>query len=140
VLTGFTPASPVIQQLRDAALAQPEAAAGQVGGAVLNLENNLESYSPTAKPVALYWVGRAKVAAADERTREEGMLQLLRIAAVYGDQHPELAAAGLYHTMEAMTKANQPTQTAAVRKELLDRYGQTYYAGVAKGQGGGEKR
>lgn len=134
VLQGFTPANPAIRQLRDAALAQREAAAGRIGNAVANLENNLETFLPAVKPVALYWVGRAKIAAADERTRQHGMLQLLRIAAVYGDQNPELAGAGLYHTMDALAKANRAAQSIAVRKELLERYGQTYYAARVKDQ------
>jgi hypothetical protein len=140
VLRGFTPASPVMLQLRDAALAQQEALAGQFGAAVANVESNLEAYSPLAKPVALYWIGRARLASADQRTRQEGMLQLLRIAAVYGDQHPELAAAGLFYTMEALNQANAAAQGVAVRKELLERYGQTYFAAQAKEQTGAKAR
>ncbi len=132
VLRGFTPTAPVIQQLRDAALAQREVLAGESAGAITHLENNLDSFSPLARPVALYWIGRAKLPSSDERTRQEGMLQLLRIAAVYGDQQPELAAAGLYHTLETMTQNNAAAQAVAVRKELLERYGQTYYAAQIK--------
>jgi hypothetical protein len=134
VLRGFTPTHPVIQQLRDAALAQREVQLGQAGGAVTNLENNLSTYSALSKPVALYWIGRAQVASGDERIRQEGMLQLLRIAAVFGDKFPELAAAGLYHTMRALGDGNASAPSAAVRKELLDRYGHTFHAALVKGQ------
>jgi hypothetical protein len=134
VLRGFAPASPAVEQLREIALAQREVAAGQSAAAVANVESKLNQLSPIAKPVALYWIGRAKIIAADERTRQEGMLQLLRIAAVYGEQHPELAAAGLFHTMEGLAATSGAAQSAAVRKELLDRYGQTYYAARAKEQ------
>jgi hypothetical protein len=140
VLRGFAPASPAVEQLRDVALAQREVIAGQSGAAIANLETKLEGFSPVAKPVALYWIGRAKITAANERTRQDGMLQLLRIAAVYGDQHPELAAAGLFHTMEGLANTSGAAQSAAVRKELLDRYGQTYYAARAKEQPTGKQK
>ena len=52
---------------------------------------------------------------------------------------PELAAAGLYHTMQAMNAANAGPQAAAVRKELLERYGQTFHAALAKNEPGGAK-
>lgn len=132
VLRNFTPSAPIVQQLRDIAFAQREVLTGKRGNAVQYLEDNLESFSPVIRPAALYWIGRAALQSSDERTRQQGMLQLLRIAAVYGDRQPELAAAGLYFTMEAMTQNSAAAQAAAVRKELLERYGHTYYAAQVK--------
>jgi hypothetical protein len=94
--------------------------------------------SQASRPIALYWLGRAQLASDDPQVRREGALSLLRLPALHGAAHPELAAAGLYESMRLMQELKDSTATTALRKELLANYGQTYYGGKVRaglGQG-----
>lgn len=134
VLSGIEDEHPAMIQLRDIAMAQHEVTIGESGAAIGKLEQNLDKFAPANKPLAVYWLGKSKLQSDDGRVRREGILQLLHLPAVYGKQFPELAAAGLYEAMQAFATANDEDSRAAVRRELLDRYGQTYHAAKVKAE------
>jgi hypothetical protein len=56
------------------------------------------------------------------------------VPAVYGPRHPELAAAALYQGFKAFQAAGRSQPAAALRRELLDRYGQTYHAALLRAE------
>jgi hypothetical protein len=134
VLKGIQGRHPALAQLRNIAAAQDEVMRGSPGPAASGLEREWETFLPTNKPLALYWVGRAKAASSQHSVRQEGILQLLRLPAVYGEAYPELAAAGLYQTIRAMEASGDTDSLAAVRQELLKHYGHTYHAGSVKAE------
>jgi hypothetical protein len=130
-LASITEASGQMAELRQIVEAQRELAAGSPGGKVRALATALPSLEAANKPLALYWLGRAKLAASDPREQQLGILHLLEIAAAHGASQPELAAAGLFEAMHALEKRKDIRGSVAVRGELLGKYGQTYHAAKA---------
>jgi hypothetical protein len=127
VLRGIEGQLPLLAELRDIAGAQLEVANGQPGPAVSSLANRLNAMSAANKPLAIYWLGIAKLLSDQEPVQREGVLQLLHLPAVYGKQSPELAAAALYRTMGTFHTWKDDSAQSAIRRELLGQYGQTYY-------------
>jgi hypothetical protein len=134
VLAGIEDRELAALQLTAIVKAQAEVLAGKSGPALSGLETSLESLSAENKPLALYWLGKAQIAAESEATRREGVLQLLHIPAVYGDAAPELAAAALHQAMLTLAELGDAKGSIAVRKELLEQYGHTHFAGVVKNE------
>ncbi len=132
VLDGVDQADLAAAQLTGLVRAQAEVLAGTPGPALSGLETSLESLSPENVPAARYWLGLAKLADDDERVRQTGILQLLRIPPLHGDRAPELAGAALYQAMQALAKQGDAKGSIAVRKELLEHFGHTYFAKQAK--------
>jgi hypothetical protein len=58
----------------------------------------------------------------------------MRLPAWFGESHPQLAAAGLYHTMQTLSAAQDATGSISVRDELLERFGHTYFAARVREQ------
>jgi hypothetical protein len=108
--------------------AQLQLARGAPDQAAQTLAAQLPEISREARPVALYWLGKARVAQADEPSRREGLLYLLELPAVFGQREPELAAAGLYDAMQTLAALGDTKGSIAVRRELLDRYAPTWHA------------
>ena len=127
VLRGIEGKHPSLAELRDIAGAQLEVANGQPGTAVSSLTNRLHEMSVANKPLAIYWLGIAKLLSDREQVQREGVLQLIYLPAIYGKQSPELAAAALYRTMSAFNTWQDDPAQSAIRRELLGQYGQTYY-------------
>lgn len=121
-----------VSQLRDILLAAQEVQQGRVGPAVGALETSLRGIEPANRPLALYTLGTAKLLAPDERARLEGIVYLLKLPALYGKQNSELAAAGLFACIEPLVALRDPKGSAAVRSELLNRYGKTVHAARIK--------
>ncbi|MFW6171156.1 MAG: hypothetical protein ACODAD_11745 [Planctomycetota bacterium] len=96
------------------------------------LTGQLDQLDDDLKPLALYWLGQARLAESDSESESDswraGVLDLLRIPALFGEQSPELAAAGLCLAMRTLAKTGDMTGSIAIRRELLDRYGQTWHA------------
>lgn len=128
VLKGVKQGDPISDQLVALVKAQAEVVDGSPGPALSALETSLESFSRENRPAAHYWLGAAKVAAPEKATQQAGILQLLHIPAIYGETAPELAGAALYEAMTTLTKLGDEKGAIAIRKELLDEYGHTYYA------------
>ena len=130
VLAAMASEQPALRELREIVLAQQEIAGGRNAEAVRRLDPKWRTYLPFNQPLALYWLGLGLVRAEDRPTREQGLLYLLRIPALYGGEQPDVAAAALYHSWETLSKLDDARGSVAVRKELLERYGQTYFAGL----------
>ncbi|MEQ8784903.1 MAG: hypothetical protein RIC55_01330 [Pirellulaceae bacterium] len=122
----------VLTQLRDIALAQQEVQSGEPGAAVDKLANSIDKLSPGAKPLAQYWIARAHLNRDAAPTQLDGVLEMLRVPALYGDQFPELAAAGLYDAMNRLAELGDNPGSVAVRRELLTQYPGTVYAKKVK--------
>ena len=123
---------PAIVELKEILAAQRQLVAGHPARAVSQLSGRWESLSAAHKPLALYWLGMSKMSGAGNGSKESGLLDLLRIPAHHGDAHPDLAAAALFQTMQALHESGDALGSVAVRNELLLRYGQTYFADRAK--------
>ncbi len=96
--------------------------------AIQLLQRHWDQFTGDLQPLALYWLGQARLASADQALRQQGLLDLLRIAAVHGPQQPELAAAALDLAMHTVAQLGDMKGSIAIRRELLDRYGQTWHA------------
>jgi hypothetical protein len=132
VLAAVTERQGLLGELREIVLAQAEIAAKRPNEAVARLSQILDRMSPANKPLALYWLGLTKLQSDQPRTRQEGLLELLHVPALYGKSHPHLAAAALFRAMHALADQNNSAGAMAVRGELLARYGQTYHAAKAQ--------
>lgn len=129
VLSGIEDTEGPLAELRDVAMAQREVASGKIGAAVNELDETVDRFSPTARPLALWWRGMARIKSSEERLRRrQGVLDLLHLPAIYGAEHPELAAAGLYHAMETLAELGDQRSAKALRNELVVNYGQTSHA------------
>lgn len=108
--------------------AQMQLEQGEPDSAIRLLTGELDGLDESLKPLALYWLGQARVSDSEKNVRRVGVLDLLRIPAFFGQDHPELAAAGLYVAMHTLADAGDMTGSIAIRRELLDRYGGTWHA------------
>jgi hypothetical protein len=108
--------------------AQLQLAQGAPDQAAQRLQPHLPDVNRAVRPAALYWLGLAQVAHGAVPRRREGLLNLLTLPAVFGPSEPELAAAGLYVAHGTLVDLGDATGSIAVRRELLDRYGQTWHA------------
>lgn len=127
-LRGVTGQQSLVTELREILLAEQEVLAGKPGEATNRLQWMNQRMSPTTKPIALYWLGRAKLLADDENSQREGVLQLLHLPALYGSAYPDLAGAALFESMNALEKLSDMPGSIALRKELLQKFGQTVHA------------
>jgi hypothetical protein len=106
--------------------------AAHLGDSAANGEFGGHSPPYSWHPAALYWLGLAGIQSADEGAIRDGLLALLTLPAAYRSQHPELAAAGLYHAATALDKLKDDQGAAAVRSELTGQFGATYYGAKAR--------
>ncbi len=88
-----------LPQLKSIVDAQLQLSRGEVNGAVESLQRQRSQFPQDLQPLALYWLGQARLAGVNTDGRQEGLLDLLRIPALFGTRQPELAAAGLYLAM-----------------------------------------
>jgi len=106
---------------------QPDRAIRLLTDESFELEENL-------RPVGLYWLGRAELVAEDPASGRRGLLDLLRITALFGEQTPEVSAAGLYQAMRQLASQGKARDSIAIRRELLDRFGQTWHAAQVRSE------
>jgi hypothetical protein len=133
VLSAMKSDQPGIAELRVIIDAQREVVTGKPGIALAKLGISTSQMKPENQPLAWYWLGLGKLRDSSSDAKKAGMLQLLRIPALAGRQHPELAGAALFHVMETLAAQGSASESVAVRRELLERYGQTYYALQVRG-------
>lgn len=109
--------------------AQQETLAGEAGVGVQQLQAEWQSLRKVDQPLALYWLAKNELTSGgDHRARvSQALLQMLRLAALFGEQQPELAAAALYETTLQLEKQDQLPEAIRVRRELLDAHSQTYH-------------
>ena len=129
ILGGVRATQPPISELRDIIAAQREIlTAAMPDTAVTHLSNSIEKISSDNLPLALYWLGRHKLSANNLESQQHGMLDLLRVSAVYGDSQPELAGAALLLVMQQLAESKDVRGSIALRGELLAKYSSTYAA------------
>lgn len=92
------------------------------GPAFQRLEARLDRWSPACRPAAAYWTGLALLHAESPDRRLDGVLRLLRLPALDGVRHPELAAAALAAAAAELARQNDAAGAAALRRELANRY------------------
>ncbi len=107
--------------------AEQELAAGARGSAIEQLRSQRDGLSRACRPTALYVVGLADLQSPQEDVVLDGLLSLLALAPVYGQEQPELAAAGLYHAAVALDKLKDGKGAAAVRRELASQFAGTHF-------------
>lgn len=129
ILGGVRSTQPPIGELRDIIAAQREILTSAMPNtAVLHLSDRIDKISSDNLPLALYWLGRHQLSSDDLETQQHGMLDLLRVAAVYGERQPELAGAALLLMMQKLAELKDVRGSVALRGELLAKYGSTYAA------------
>jgi hypothetical protein len=77
-------------------------------------------------PLALYWLGRAQLASDQAAIQQAGLLTLLRIPALEGNQSPELSAAALSEA--AHFYAKDPPLAARLRREIAQQFPSSWHA------------
>lgn len=127
-LSAMQSADADLAELRQIAFAQWEITSRQPGDAVRRLSTAWRGFNAANKPLAVYWLGLSAVRATEPRARQQGVLLLLQIPALYGQEQPELAGAALYHSSKALAELQDVRASVTLRKELLEKYGRTYYA------------
>ncbi len=108
--------------------AQIQISRDEADRAINDLQQQHDLFTGNMRPLALYWLGQAQLANPGSQIQQEGVLSLLRIPALFGQQQPELAAAGLYLAMHEVARQGDIKGSIAIRRELLDHYGQTWHA------------
>ncbi len=128
-----------------ASLGQPSGSLGQwmmVAGAyseserggdnqtIMSLHANLSSMSPTIQPLASYLIGCDQLRRGSDK-QDEGILTLLSVVAVHGENYPELAAASIAAAIDsAQTRndSNSRHMASVLRKELLRTFPTSHHA------------
>jgi hypothetical protein len=82
-------------------------------------------FRPDYRPLALYWLGRARLASEKPADREEGLLALMQVPALYARQSPEIAAAALHEVGQAY--ASEPRIAARLKAEMRDQFPSTWH-------------
>jgi hypothetical protein len=81
------------------------------------------------RALSFYWLGQAVVTrevGADLQLaaeRDRALVDLVRVAALFGEEFPEVAAQSLLAVMGDLQKTGDAAGAVAVRREILDRYG-----------------
>ena len=77
-------------------------------------------------PLALYGLGRAQLAGDKPAVQQAGLLTLLRIPALEGDQSPELSAAALHEVARFYTK--DAALAGRLRREIMQQFPSSWHA------------
>ncbi len=96
--------------------------------AVKTLQSEFAEFSTENIPLALYWLGRDQLASGDTSVQQQGLLDLLRVPAVYGELRPEVAGSALALAIKRLADAKDVRGSIALRGELLAKYGGTFAA------------
>lgn len=102
------------------------------GPAVAKLAPLKAKLTGVAKPVGWYTIGNAQLKSSDLSQQQQGILNLLRLPAIYHQSNPEVAAAGVYQAMKAFQSQDRLTDSIALRKQLLTKFGATQHADRVK--------
>ncbi|MFN3150568.1 hypothetical protein [Bremerella sp.] len=120
--------NPTLKQWPVILTAQSRVQTGDLIGAQADLEPLIYSFETWNQPVAWYLLGISGSRSSEFLRIENGVLDLLHIPALYGNDHPELAAAALSETYSALKRIQQPDQAQDIRRQLLLFYGGTTHA------------
>ena len=119
---------PLARQLTSILRVQREVLIGQPAAAMLNLEGTLSRVDPSLRPLAFYWLGRSHLLNKDPNQQRQGLLLLLKIAALHHQTFPNIAAAGLAPAAQTLHAAGDPRGSAALQRELSTRYSGSWHA------------
>lgn len=128
VLAGLKDEDGTVAELREIAMAQREVSLSRPGEAAGKLLARVDELSPANKPLGLYWLGTALILSDDDQAKKQGVLFLLHVPALYGAEHRDLAAAGLYGARETLLRMNDRPGAEALRRELEVNYARTFHA------------
>ena len=128
LLNGLTSDKPEIKQLRELLLTQMDVTPSTQPNAVVRFKNLLPQLDASNRVLGMYWLGVAQTMGSISEEQQDGILQLLRIPAMYADTYPDMAAAALHTAMTTLEKNQDTPSSKALRKELLSRFGNTYHA------------
>jgi hypothetical protein len=105
------------------------------------LEMNEKKITGLARLAALYYRGINVVDQPDtsDLDRSKAILTLLRIPALHGDEHRDLAAAAIYQSAEIAKLRRRATDEQKLRDELLRRYPRTYHGYLETNHGSGQQ-
>jgi len=78
---------------------------------------------PLQRALSLYWLGHGGLEKEAGAQHDAGLVDLIRVAAVFGDDYPNVAAQSLYLVMEDLQENGDAVGAVAVRREILERYG-----------------
>ncbi|MBA2113427.1 hypothetical protein [Bremerella alba] len=120
--------NPTLKQWPIILTAQARIQTGDLIGARADLEPLIHSFETWNQPVAWYLLGISGARSSEFLRIENGVLDLLHIPALYGNDYPELAAAALSETYSAFNRVQQPEQAQDIRRQLLLFYGGTIHA------------
>ena len=115
------------QQLLDA---QFLIASGRNFEGVARLQKEMESFSDDLRAAANYVVGVEQ--GKDKNDADLAVLNLLRIPALHSTKLNALSAAAIYEAINILHKNGQTGEALTLRKELLDRYANTYHGRLIK--------
>ncbi len=107
--------------------AQQELTSNSLAAATAQLRSQRDALPALCRPTSLLVLGLADVQSSQEDVCRDGLLSLLTLPAIYGNEQPELAAAGLYHAAAALDKLKDARGAAAVRRELARSYSSTHF-------------
>lgn len=133
VLQGMRGSESEITELREILTAQREVLGPDPAAGVNRLRKLIPLVGPKHQALAWYWLGRGALRLPDHPTRQQGVLDLLRIPALWGRSQPELSAAALYEASRALNDLSDLRGSVAVRGELLSEYGNSYHARLLNG-------
>ncbi|MEW4455234.1 hypothetical protein AB1L30_21375 [Bremerella sp. JC817] len=120
--------NPTLKQWNDLLAAQTQVQTGNLIVARSELVPVIHTMDSCNLPVAWYLQGVAGARSSEFLMIEHGVLDLLHVPALYGNDQPELAAAALLEAHNALLRIKQPDQAADVRRQLLLFYGGTSHA------------
>ncbi|MCA9122931.1 MAG: hypothetical protein H6822_06760 [Planctomycetaceae bacterium] len=129
VLGAVKSTQPPVSELRDIIAAQREILTGvSPSSAVQRLQAKVDQLTAANLPLGRYWLGRFQLGSDQAEVQQQGLLNLLRIPAVYGANQPELAGAALSLAVRKLADLKDVRGSVALRGELLAKYGSTYAA------------
>ncbi len=136
VLAAVTADSGPVAELKAIVTAQ-RAIAGGDDVPESKLASRLDQLSDLTRPLACYWAGIAQLSPDRERVdRQRGLLLLLQVPALYGEQQPDVSAAALYRVASELETLDDARGSAAVRADLLERFGKTHFATLVRSAAG----
>ena len=135
-LGAVTATSGPVFETKQIIAAQLEVRRGQPAANVRSLAAKTDLSSQETAPLALYWLGMADLMSDSIESRNSGLLRLLQIPAIHGKAQPELAAAALFRATTELEEMGDADGSVAVRNELLDNFGQTYFANQTRAASG----
>lgn len=128
-----------LDALKNIIAAQADFLADKPALAIQQLEPLGKQLPLSQQTLALYWRGRARSVSSEPDNQRLGLLDLLRIPAAYGERFPDVAGAALYEVMQSLARQGDIAGSIAVRRELMDRYGQTWHAALLRKETGLKK-